>query len=81
MPLQQTPVHKAAMFKNWFATQAISLLQHAPFSPDLVPVDLFVFPRVKEQLSGGTTAAASIKTTLSGVTENNCPPTHLAGLA
>ena len=38
--------------KNWFAAGAIQLVADPPYSPDIVPVDFFLFSKVKEHLSG-----------------------------
>ena len=64
------PVHTAAIVRNWFAARDIQLLEHAPYSPDLAPADFFLFPKVKEQLSGLTLTQDSLKTTWEGVTRS-----------
>jgi hypothetical protein len=38
-------VHTATSVKNWIAAHNIQLLQHLPYSPDLVPVDFFCSPK------------------------------------
>jgi hypothetical protein len=55
------PVHTAAVVKDWFAANAIPLLEHPPYSPDLAPADFFLFPKVKEALAGNTIAADGVK--------------------
>jgi histone-lysine N-methyltransferase SETMAR len=35
------PVHTAAVFQTWLASNNIQLLQHPPYSLDLAPVDFF----------------------------------------
>jgi histone-lysine N-methyltransferase SETMAR len=43
-----TPVHTAAIVKNWLVTKEIHLLPNPPYSPDLAPADFFLFWKVKE---------------------------------
>ena len=62
------PVHTAAVAKDWFAANAIPLLEHPPYSPDVTPVDFFLFPKVKEALAGNIIAADSVKNAWDGVT-------------
>jgi predicted acetyltransferase len=49
-----TPIHTAAVVKNWLAAKEIQLLlhPHPPYSPDLALADFFLFRKVKEQLAG-----------------------------
>ena len=62
------PVHTAAVVRNWFADNAIPLLEHPAYSPDLAPADFFLFPKVKEALAGITIAADGVKNAWDGVT-------------
>ena len=46
------PVNTAAVVKDWFAANAIPLLEYPHYSPDLTPADFFLFWKVKEALAG-----------------------------
>ena len=46
------PAHTAKLTQEFLARESVQLLQHPPYSPDLAPLDFFVFPRVKLQLRG-----------------------------
>jgi hypothetical protein len=41
-----------AVVQAWLATNQVQVLEHPPYSPDLVPADYFLFRSVKEELSG-----------------------------
>jgi len=64
------PVHMAAKVQNWLAANAVQVLQHPPYSPDLAPADFFIFPLVKEHLAGTTIAANGVKKAWEGVTSS-----------
>jgi len=38
--------------REFLATKQITVLEHPPYSPDLVPKDFFLFPKIKEILKG-----------------------------
>jgi len=38
--------------REFLATKQITVLEHPTYSPDLVPNDFFLFPKVKEILKG-----------------------------
>ena len=61
------PIHTAAVAKDWFAANAIPLLEHPPYSPDLPPAYFFLFPKVKEALAGNTIASDGVIKALDGV--------------
>jgi [histone H3]-lysine36 N-dimethyltransferase SETMAR len=63
------PVHSAAVVQDWLAAHNIWRLNHPPYLPDLAPMDFFLFPKVKEQLSGLHLDQDSLKTTWEGVTK------------
>ena len=44
--------HTAAETLDFLAASDVQLVTHPPYSPDLVPCDLFLFPPVKRQLTG-----------------------------
>ncbi|GFX03691.1 mariner Mos1 transposase [Trichonephila clavipes] len=46
------PVHTALMVQYFLTNNSIKLGPHPPCSPNLVPLDLNLFPRMKEKLKG-----------------------------
>ena len=45
--------HKCEVVKFFFlASEKVKVLNHPPYSPDLSPCDVFLFPRLKKMLSG-----------------------------
>ena len=44
--------HKCEAVKSFLASGKVKVLNHPPYSPDLSPCDLFLFPRLKKMLSG-----------------------------
>jgi len=62
-----SPVHTAAVVREWYAANAIQLIPHPPYSPDLAPADFFLFRRVKEELAGFTLSRETIKKAWEGV--------------
>ena len=46
------PAHKALFVREFLATKQITVLEHPAHSPDLVPNDFFLFPKIKEILKG-----------------------------
>ena len=44
--------HKCEVFKSFFASEKMKVLNHPLYSPDLCPCDFFLFPRLKKMLSG-----------------------------
>jgi hypothetical protein len=61
------PVHTAAVVQDWFAARDIRRLNHLPYLPDLACADFFLFPRVKEQLSGISLNQETLKKNWEGV--------------
>ncbi len=45
------PVHTAATVQ-YLEAKGVKMLHHPPYSPDLAPVNFFLFPRVKTELAG-----------------------------
>jgi hypothetical protein len=39
------PAHMALSMRKFLASKQITVLEHPPYSPDLAPNDLFLFPR------------------------------------
>jgi transposase len=46
------PAHTALSVKEFLATKQITVLEHPSYSPDLVPIEFFLFPKIKEILIG-----------------------------
>lgn len=44
--------HKSAAVLNYLQENKIQLVPHPPYSPDLAPLDFWLFPQLKEKLSG-----------------------------
>ena len=44
--------HKCEDVKSFLASEEVKFLNHLPYSPDLSPCDFFLFPRLKNILSG-----------------------------
>jgi histone-lysine N-methyltransferase SETMAR len=46
------PAHKAASFCQFLTPKIVRTLYHPPHSPDLSPLDYFLFPKLKMKLEG-----------------------------
>jgi len=46
------PAHTALSVREFLATKQITVLEHLAYSPDRVPNDFFLFPKIKEILKG-----------------------------
>ena len=46
------PVHTAISVKRFLAEKQVPQLSQPPYSPDMAPCDLWLFPRLKEVLRG-----------------------------
>ena len=44
--------HKTKQVKAKIASMGMVELEHPPYSPDLAPCDFYLFPKLKEYLSG-----------------------------
>jgi len=64
--------------KDWFAANAISLLEHPPYSTDLPPAHIFLFPKVKELLAGNPITADGVKKAWNGMTGTIAKETYAA---
>jgi len=42
----------ALSVREFLATKQITVLEHSAYSPDLAPIDFFLFPKIKEILKG-----------------------------
>ncbi len=56
-----TPVHTAAMVKDWMAARQFKVVEHLPYSPDLALANFFLFPKVKRELAGLTLTKETFK--------------------
>ena len=46
------PAHKSPMVQEYLKESGLDVLDHPPYSPDLSPCDLWLFPKLKEMLAG-----------------------------
>ena len=44
--------YKCEVVKFFWASEKVVVLNHPPYSPDLSPYDVFLFPRLKKMFSG-----------------------------
>ena len=42
---------KCEVVKSFLVSEKVKVLNHPPYSPDLIPCDFFLFPRLKKMLS------------------------------
>jgi hypothetical protein len=61
------PVHTAMVIHDFLAKKSIKLLSNPPFSPDLIPADYFLFPKLKKELAGFTMTQEEFKKEWEGV--------------
>ena len=45
-------VTRPVVWRRFWKEQGDYVLEHSPYSPDLVPCDFFLFPRLKKNLAG-----------------------------
>ena len=46
------PAHASLLIVSYLAKHQTSVVPHPPYSPDLAPADLFLFPKLKTTLKG-----------------------------
>jgi histone-lysine N-methyltransferase SETMAR len=46
------PVHDALRIHEFLTKKSITTMDHPPYSPDLVPCDFWIFPKLKNALKG-----------------------------
>ena len=46
------PAHNAPSVKRYLAKNKIPVKEHPPYSPDLAPCDIFLFPKINSALKG-----------------------------
>jgi histone-lysine N-methyltransferase SETMAR len=44
--LDNATAHTSLSVKEFLATKQITVLEHLPYSPDLAPIDFFLFPKI-----------------------------------
>jgi histone-lysine N-methyltransferase SETMAR len=59
-------VHTATVVKDLMAAKDFRLMNHLPYSPDLTPVDFFLFLTIKRQLVGKTLTQETFKSMWEG---------------
>ncbi len=55
------PVHPTTVVTNWMAARRFQVIEHPPYSLDLVRADFFLFPSVKRELAGKTLTQETLK--------------------
>jgi len=46
------PAHRSLLVKDFLAKNNVTTLEHSPYFPDLVPVDFYLFSRIKSISKG-----------------------------
>jgi len=49
---ENAPAHASLLIRNYVPKHQTSVVPHPPYSPDLAPVDFFLFPKLKATLKG-----------------------------
>ena len=49
---ENAPVQNSILVKNYLTKMGIKTVRHPPYSPDLVPCDFCLFPKLKEKFRG-----------------------------
>jgi len=44
------PAHGTLLIRSYLAKHQTSVVPHSPYSPDLAPADIFLFPKLKTTL-------------------------------
>jgi transposase len=70
------PAHDALKFGEFLAKKSITKVDHPPYSPDLVPCDFWLFPKLKNAFKGQRFAdipniQLNVTTLLRGIPEND----------
>ena len=50
--LDNAPAHSALHVRQFLAQKMVTVLDHPPYSPDLAPVDFFLFLHLKAAIKG-----------------------------
>jgi histone-lysine N-methyltransferase SETMAR len=67
---ENVQVHTAAVVQDWLAARQVHLIEHTPYSPDLVPSDFFLFHNLKIRLAGLTLTQQTLKNCWEGAKED-----------
>ena len=54
-------VTRPEVWRRFWKEQGVYVLEHSPYSPDLVPCDFCLFPRLKKNLAGRNIPPAKSK--------------------
>ena len=54
------PLISVRLLILFLASEKVKVLNHSPYSPDLIPCDFFLFPRLKKMLSGNKYTSSSL---------------------
>jgi len=46
------PAHASRLIRSYLAKHQPSVVPHQPYSPDVAPADIFLFPKIKTALKG-----------------------------
>jgi hypothetical protein len=49
---ENAPAHRSVLVKDFLANNNVTTLEHTQHSPDLIPADLYQFPRFKSTMMG-----------------------------
>jgi histone-lysine N-methyltransferase SETMAR len=49
---ENAPAHTSLVVRQYLTSKNITLIPHPSYSPDLVPRDFFLFPKIKSRLKG-----------------------------
>jgi transposase len=47
------PAHTSLLVRQFLTSTKTAIIPHPPYSPDLAPCDIFLFPKMKLKLKGG----------------------------
>jgi len=53
------PAHRSVLDMDFLAKNNVTILEHSPYSPDLVPADFYPFPPLKSAFKGRSFRDAS----------------------
>ncbi|GFG32268.1 hypothetical protein Cfor_09902 [Coptotermes formosanus] len=51
-PRQRASTQRRLSVKTFLTKHKITVLEHPPYSPELAPCDIFIFPKIKSVLKG-----------------------------
>ena len=63
--------HKSKIVDDYLNENKVRILPHPPYSPDLVPCDFFLFPKIKKELGGKSfNSIESLVRAVQAITDN-----------